>query len=45
MADVTNQSGGIDFRAEEVRVGADVVGRDKIVQNFVQPVQNRSVGA
>jgi len=37
MNDVTNQSGGIDFKAEEVRVGADVVGRDKIVQNYTQP--------
>ena len=37
MTDVTNQSGGIDFKAEEVRVGADVVGRDKIVQNYTQP--------
>jgi tetratricopeptide (TPR) repeat protein len=36
MTDVTNQSGGIDFKAEEVRVGADVVGRDKIVQNYTQ---------
>jgi hypothetical protein len=36
MTDVTNQSGGIDFKAEEVRVGADVVGRDKIVQNITQ---------
>ena len=31
---VTNQSGGVDLDATEVTVGADVVGRDKIVQNI-----------
>ncbi len=29
MNDVTNRSGGADFNAEEIRVGQDVVGRDK----------------
>jgi tetratricopeptide (TPR) repeat protein len=36
MTDVSNRSGGADFHAEEVRVGQDVVGRDKIVQNITQ---------
>jgi hypothetical protein len=38
MTDITNRSGGADFHAEEVRVGEDVVGRDKIVQNITQQV-------
>lgn len=38
MTDITNRSGGTDFKTDEVRVGQDVVGRDKIVQNFMQQV-------
>ncbi|HTP09023.1 MAG TPA: tetratricopeptide repeat protein [Anaerolineae bacterium] len=32
MTDISNRSGGADFKAHEVNVGADVVGRDKVVQ-------------
>ena len=38
MADESNRNGGADFNAEEVRVGQDVVGRDKFVQNITQQV-------
>jgi tetratricopeptide (TPR) repeat protein len=32
MTDAGNRSGGADFHANEVEVGGDVVGRDKVVQ-------------
>ena len=32
MTDISNRSGGADFNANEVNVGGDVVGRDKITQ-------------
>lgn len=32
MADVSNRSGGADLNAEQVDIGGDVVGRDKIIQ-------------
>jgi tetratricopeptide (TPR) repeat protein len=32
MADASNRNGGADFNANEVDVGGDVVGRDKVVQ-------------
>jgi replicative DNA helicase len=35
MTDVSNRSGGADFHAEEVRVGQDVVGRDKIISTTI----------
>jgi hypothetical protein len=31
-ASVTNQSGGADLNAEQITVGGDVIGRDKIIQ-------------
>jgi hypothetical protein len=34
LSNATNQSGGVGIDATEVTVGADVVGRDKIVQNI-----------
>jgi hypothetical protein len=30
---ITNRSGGVDFQTQEVTVGGDVVGRDKVVSN------------
>jgi len=30
---ITNRSGGVDLQAQEVAIGGDVVGRDKIVSN------------
>jgi hypothetical protein len=33
---VTNQSGGADLNAEEITVGGDVVGRDKVTQIHVE---------
>jgi hypothetical protein len=30
---ITNRTGGVDFQAQEVTIGGDVVGRDKIVSN------------
>jgi hypothetical protein len=30
---VVNRSGGVDFQAQDVTIGGDVVGRDKIVSN------------
>ena len=31
---LVNRSGGVDFQAQEVTIGGDVVGRDKIVSNI-----------
>jgi hypothetical protein len=30
---ITNRNGGVDFQAQEVTIGGDVVGRDKVVSN------------
>ncbi len=30
---ISNRSGGVDFQAQDVTIGGDVVGRDKIVSN------------
>jgi tetratricopeptide (TPR) repeat protein len=32
MSDITNRSGGADFDANDIEIGGDVVGRDKVTQ-------------
>jgi len=34
LSSIANRSGGVDLVAQEVLIGGDVVGRDKIVQNI-----------
>jgi formylglycine-generating enzyme required for sulfatase activity/energy-coupling factor transporter ATP-binding protein EcfA2 len=39
MTDSNNRSGGVDINANNVNVGGDVVGRDKVTYNVTQVIQ------